>query len=273
MTASQRSRPALLTPVVVTSALVLAACSSSPAAPTDEAAERLTASVVRTLAHDTSSFTQGLEISGDTLIESTGRNGSSHVRISDLDTGSELRQVDLSENYFGEGMTVAGDTMWQITWRDGVAFARDPETLAERRQVTYDGEGWGICADPDTGLVMSDGSSTLTFRDPVTFEETSTTDVTLDGTPLENLNELECAEDGSVYANLWQSFDIACIDPKTGVVTAVIDARPLWDSMTSGERSGADVLNGIAQIPGTDHFLVTGKLWPTMYEVRFTTPK
>ncbi len=260
--------------------LALASCTSSPAEnPDSEAAgsaapaERLTVTVSRTLPHDTSSFTQGLEISDGTLIESTGRNGSSHIRVSDLDTGRELRQVDLSDDYFGEGTTVAGDLLWQITWRDGVAFARDRQTLAEQRRVSYDGEGWGICDTADTGLVMSDGSSTLTFRDPVTFEATSTTDVTLDGEPLENLNELECAEDGSVYANVWQTFDIARIDPKTGTVTALIDAEPLWDAMSAGERSGADVLNGIAQIPGTDHFLVTGKLWPTMYEVEFTSPK
>lgn len=229
--------------------------------------------MVRTLPHDREAFTQGLEIYDGKLYESTGRNGSSFVTVSDLESGAELRRVDLSAEYFGEGFTVAGDTAWQITWRDGVAFARDPQTLQEVRRVRYDGEGWGLCESPEHGLVMSDGSSTLTFRDPATFEETSSTEVTVDGKPVSNLNELECAEDGSVYANIWQTFDIARIDPDTGAVTAMIDARPLWDAMTADERAGADVLNGIASIPGSDRFLVTGKLWPTMYEVEFTQSK
>jgi glutamine cyclotransferase len=255
------------------SAMLLTACSSSPAESAESAessAPRLGVTVTRTLPHDPNAFTQGLEIAGSELFESTGRNGSSYVRVSDLDTGRELRQVDLSSDFFGEGITVTDDTVWQITWRDGVAFARDPVTLEERRRVTYDGEGWGLCEGTDAALVMSDGSSTLTFRDPETFDVRSTVDVTLDGSPLTDLNELECAEDGSVYANVWQSSDIARIDPKTGEVIAMIDASPLRDWMTASERERTDVLNGIAQIPGTDSFLVTGKLWPTMYEVEFT---
>lgn len=251
-------------------ALVVAGCSSSgSASEPDSSIPTLSVTVVRTLPHDRSAFTQGLEISGEELLESTGRNGSSYIRVSDLDTGTELRRRDLTSDYFGEGVTVAGDVVWQITWRDGVAFARDASTLDEIRRVEYDGEGWGLCHSP-SGLVMSDGSATLTFRDPETFEETGTVQVTKDGEPLTELNELECAQDGSVYANIWQTYDIARIDPATGEVTAMIDAQPLWDSMTSDERRGADVLNGIAQIPGTDRFLVTGKLWPTMYEVEFT---
>lgn len=249
---------------------LLAGCSSAVPQSTTQSTDRSTVSVVGTLPHDSTAFTQGLEISDGTLLESTGRNGSSYIRVSDLDTGEELRRVDLSSDYFGEGITVAGDTVWQITWRDGVAFARDPQTLEELRTVTYDGEGWGLCQAPDSRLVMSDGSSTLTFRDPDTFEVTGTVDVSLGGSPLTALNELECAEDGSVYANVWQTFDIARVDPGTGEVTAMIDAEPLWNALTDDERRRADVLNGIAQIPGTDRFLVTGKLWPTVYEVEFT---
>ncbi|KZF03368.1 glutaminyl-peptide cyclotransferase [Rhodococcus sp. EPR-157] len=255
---------------LVASTALLVGCTSSTPAATDTSVPDLSVSVVRTLPHDRTAFTQGLEVSDGQLYESTGRNGSSYITVSDLDTGAELRRVDLSADYFGEGFTVAGDTAWQITWQDGVAFARDPQTLVELRRVEYDGEGWGLCESTDAGLVMSDGSSTLAFRDPVTFEVTSTVEVTSNGQPVANLNELECAEDGSVYANVWRTYDIARIDPKTGDVTAMIDARPLWDAMTNDERAGADVLNGIAQIPGTDRFLVTGKLWPTMYEVEFT---
>ncbi|MGA9870136.1 MAG: glutaminyl-peptide cyclotransferase [Rhodococcus sp. (in: high G+C Gram-positive bacteria)] len=268
---------------LLTSTVVLVGCSSSTAAdpsPDNPGAkdaassvEQLTVEVTRTLPHDRTAFTQGLEVSGSELFESTGRNGSSWIRVSDLDSGAELRRADLSADYFGEGLTVTDDIVWQITWRDGVAIARDLNTLAEARRVEYEGEGWGLCNTPEAGLVMSDGSETLTFRDPVTFAATSTVEVSMDGEPLADLNELECAADGSVYANVWQTHDIARIDPKSGEVTALIDAAPLWDSMTADERAGADVLNGIAQLPGAGRFLVTGKLWPTMYEVEFTPPR
>lgn len=252
-------------------ALILGGCASPAASDisSDGQVEQLTVEVMRTLPHDTTAFTQGLEISDDELFESTGRNGTSFVRVSDLDSGAVLRQVDLSEKFFGEGITVTDDIAWQLTWQEGVAFARDPDTLREIRRVDYDGEGWGLCHRDDSSLVMSDGTSTLTFRDPVTFEVLSSTEVTVDGEPLSDLNELECAEDGSVYANVWQTFDIARIDPQTGEVTAMIDAAPLWESMSADERAGADVLNGIAQIPDTERFLVTGKLWPNMFDVRF----
>lgn len=271
MTAQLRTIPGLVAiPGILAATLVVGGC-SAPSAETspDIEAERLTVAVTRTLPHDITAFTQGLEISGDELFESTGRNGMSYVRVTDLDSGAVLRRADLSDEYFGEGITVTDDIAWQITWREGVAFARDPETLEEIRRVDYDGEGWGLCHSAETGMVMSDGTSALTFRDPSTFDVVSTTEVTLDGQPLTNLNELECAADGSVYANVWQTFDIARIDPRSGAVTAMIDATPLWESIPPGQRPGADVLNGIAQIPGTDRFLVTGKLWPTMFDVRF----
>nr|WP_155289341.1 glutaminyl-peptide cyclotransferase [Rhodococcus fascians] len=264
---------------VLTSALAVTACSSpsgsTTAAPTtSDSVPTLTADVVREYDRGDDAFTQGFEIDGDVLYEGTGLEGSSFVRRTSLENMTELERVDLPSDLFGEGITVDGDTLWQITWQDGVAIARDRDTLTEQRRVTYDGEGWGLCTEgrgtPDDRLVMSDGTSTLTFRDPTSFDAVDTVGVTLDGNPVERLNELECAEDGSIYANVWQTFDIMRIDPETGKVTAVIDGTPLWNSMSDSDRGGADVFNGIAQIPGTDRFLVTGKFWPKIFEVRFT---
>ncbi|MBF6211728.1 glutaminyl-peptide cyclotransferase [Nocardia puris] len=225
-------------------------------------APRLRVEVVGTRPHDPRAFTQGLEVHGDVLYEGTGLAGRSTVRATDLRTGAELARVEVPAPYFGEGITRAGDTLWQLTWREGTAFARDPVTLAVRAEHSYDGEGWGLCAR-DGGLVMSDGSNTLTFRDPVTFAITGTTDVDFAGA---RLNELECAADGSVYANDYPTDRILRIDPESGALLGVADASGL---LPRDQRAGADVLNGIAQLPGTDRFLVTGKYWPTMFEVRF----
>ncbi|WP_042940140.1 glutaminyl-peptide cyclotransferase [Rhodococcus sp. AW25M09] len=268
---------------VITALLAVTACSSTPESTTasttadpigSESVPTLKADVVREYDRGNDAFTQGFEIDDGVLYEGTGLEGSSFVRRTAVENMTELDRVDLPSELFGEGITVVGDTLWQITWQDGVAIARDRDTLAEERRVSYDGEGWGLCAEgrgtQNERLVMSDGTSTLTFRDPTSFDAESTVDVTLDGDPVERLNELECADDGSVYANVWQTFDIMRIDPGSGKVTAVIDGRPLWDSMSAAERKGADVFNGIAQIPDTDRFLVTGKFWPKIFEVQFT---
>jgi glutaminyl-peptide cyclotransferase len=205
--------------------------------------------VISVLPHDRSSFTQGLELAAGTLYEGTGLRGSSLLRATEL---------------FGEGITVMGDRIWQLTWQEEVAIERDRATLAELRRVEYSGEGWGLCFD-GSRLVMSDGSDRLTFRDPATFGPTGGVSVRAAGEPVEELNELECAG-GQVWANVWGSDEILRIDPASGQVTAVVDAAGL---LTPSQRAGADVLNGIAAVPGTDEFLLTGKNWPSMFRVRF----
>ncbi|GAB2654650.1 glutaminyl-peptide cyclotransferase [Nocardia goodfellowii] len=229
----------------------------------DDAPPELRIEVVGTRPHDPRAFTQGLEISDGVLYESTGLTGASWVRASDLATGAELARAQVPGDFFGEGITRAGATLWQLTWKDNVAYARDPASLAVRGQARYDGEGWGLCTRGER-LVMSDGTATLTFRDPISFAVTGT--VALDGYRGAHLNELDCAPDGSVYANDYPTDRILRIDPESGRVLGVIDARGL---LTPAERARTDVLNGIAHLPGTDRFLVTGKYWPTIFEVRF----
>ncbi|MEU2031524.1 glutaminyl-peptide cyclotransferase [Nocardia amamiensis] len=253
-----RSRRRLAIGVLV-GLLVVAGCSAA-----ENPAARMNIEVVGTRPHDRQAFTQGLEVDGDILYEGTGLAGASSVRASRLTTGEELARAELPAPYFGEGITLAGATLWQLTWHDGVAIARDPATLAERGRARYDGEGWGLCSG-NGRMVMSDGTDRLTFRDPVTFAATGT--VTLTSWNNARLNELECAADGSVYANDWPTDTILRIDPESGDVLAAIDATGL---LPATARAGADVLNGIAQLPGTDRFLITGKNWPTMFEVRFT---
>jgi glutamine cyclotransferase len=253
----KRNRRALAIGVLV-GLLVAAGCG-----PADESTPRMNIEVLGTRPHDPKAFTQGLEIDGDILYEGTGLTGASSVRASRLATGAELARTELPAPYFGEGITLAGTTLWQLTWHDGVAIARDPATLAERGRVSYDGEGWGLCAGAGR-LIMSDGTDRLTFRDPATFAPTGSIELTSHNGA--RLNELECAADGSVYANDWPTDTILRIDPDSGAVLGTADAAGL---LPATERAEADALNGIAQLPGTDRFLITGKNWPTMFEVRF----
>ena len=229
--------------------------------------------VVRSLPHDPGAFTQGLELSNGRLLESTGLYGRSSLRELDPRTGRVLRSRPLAPGLFGEGLTVVGGRVLQLTWRERRALVWERRTLRRTGTLRYPGEGWGACFD-GRSVVVSDGSSRLSFRDPRTFRLLRRVRVVVGGSeraraglprgPVARLNELECVG-RSVYANVWQTDAIVRIDAATGVVTAVVDASGL---LSPAEAEGTDVLNGIAHDPGRGLFLVTGKLWPRLFEVR-----
>jgi glutaminyl-peptide cyclotransferase len=250
---------ATLCAAVVASA---AGCADAHAVPTPD----LTVTVLGELQHDTSAYTEGLEIApgadGSALYESTGLAGQSQLRELDPVTGAVRRAAPLPSGYFGEGITVVGDRVWQVTYRDGVAIEWDRASLTPRREVPLTGEGWGLCRDGDR-LVLSDGSDRLRFIDPRDFTETGSVQITRPGgAPATGLNELECV-DGQVWANVWPTDEIVRIDLASATVAASADGAVLRD----GEPA-VQVLNGIAHTGGGE-YLLTGKNWPTSYRVRF----
>jgi glutaminyl-peptide cyclotransferase len=239
---------------------------SSPAAgpgPTGSA-ERLRVKVLSVRPHDPAAYTQGLVWDHGTLYESAGLYGRSSLRQVDPRTGEVLRRLDVPPGFFAEGLAEVGNRLVQLTWKEGVAFQYDVRSFERIGEFSYQGEGWGLC-DDGRRLVMSDGSGRLAFRDRRTFALLGGVDVRLDGRPATQLNELECVG-GAVYANVWMTDQILRIDPTSGRVTAVIDAGGLLDA---AEQAQADVLNGIAYDPEKKTFLITGKLWPKMFEVVF----
>lgn len=226
--------------------------------------EQLTVEVHQVHPFDQTSFTQGLELDDDgALVVGTGMEGESRIYRTTLD-GQEQASADLDPEFFGEGITLYDDHIWQLTWLDGVAIKRDAETLKEVDRAPIAGEGWGLCSF-DEEIIYSDGSDQLRRMDPDTLEERERFEVTMDGSPVGGLNELECVG-SEVYANIFTTTDIVRIDAATGEVTAVIDASSLPNNATPDPNH---VLNGIAHIPGSDRFLLTGKRWPDMYEVSF----
>lgn len=245
------------------------ACGSPAQAPAvvaplaDDGVDRLRPTVLAEIPHDPAAFTQGFELSGDVLYEGTGLVGRSQLRELDPATGAVRRAVDLPPALFGEGIAIVDDRIWQLTWQDGVAIEWDRATLTPLRQVPVAGEGWGLCRDGDR-LIRSDGTARLRFHEADGFTETGSVVVTLEGRPVDRLNELECV-DGQVWANVWQSDEIVRIDPASGEVTAVVDASGLLDP---ADAQAADVLNGIAYA-GDGEYLLTGKLWPVTFRVRF----
>lgn len=272
-------RPARVVVLLLALALVVGGCGvpsggsddpaaggvlDDPAALAEAGVARLRPRVVGTLPHYPWAFTQGLELEGNSLWEGTGRRGRSQLREIDPVNSGVRRAVDLPPQVFGEGITVLPGRIWQLTWTDEVVYDRDPRTLAVRRTLPLDREGWGVCHD-GRRLVSSDGSDELVFRNQDSFAPTGTVRVTAAGEPVSGLNELECTPRG-VWANVWPTDHIVRIDPGTGRITAVVDAAGL---LPPDQRAGTDVLNGIAWVPGTDQFLITGKLWPTIFRVRF----
>lgn len=241
--------------------LALATCGAVSCTPASADVERLVPHIVETHPFDETSFTQGLEVEeSGTLLVGTGWEGESRIFRTTLD-GEELASADLDATFFGEGITRHGDHVWQLTWQDQVAVKRQADTLEEVTRVNYPGEGWGLCSTGEE-LIMSDGSDTLRRLDPDTFAELNRFPVTLDGEPLDGINELECVGE-DVYANVFLSTDVVRIDA-SGTVTAVVDASGLPNN---AEPDANHVLNGIAHLPGTDRYLLGGKRWPDLYEV------
>lgn len=222
-----------------------------------------TYTVVNTYPHDADAFTQGLVCDAGTLYEGTGLFGESSLRETTLETGNVTQQVNLDSSFFGEGIDVFGDTIVQLTWTNGVAFLYDKTTFASKGQHTYSGQGWGITNDGQR-FIMSDGTSTIRFRDLDTFAELGSISVTDEGTAITQLNELEYI-DGEIYANVWKTDRIAVIDPSTGNVTAWLDLAGLRP--TENLSDGNAVLNGIAYDAAGDRLFVTGKNWAVLYEI------
>jgi glutamine cyclotransferase len=221
--------------------------------------------------HDTSAFTQGLEFYKGQLYESTGLEGRSTLRTVDLKTGAVKQLHKLAPKEFGEGITVLNDTLYQLTWENHIVFVYDPKTLKLIRQMTWNGEGWGI-TNNGKSLILSDGSDKLYFCRPSDLKLEKVLSVTDHLGPLNNLNELEYVN-GSVYANRIEYNYIVKINPSNGFVTGKLDFTDILKKYAKIDLTyiqtnphGA-VLNGIAWNPENKKMYITGKLWPLLFEL------
>jgi glutamine cyclotransferase len=224
--------------------------------------------IVNTYPHDPDAFTQGLVFEDGVLYEGTGLLGHSTLRRVELETGDILQIHELSDQFFGEGITIYGERIIQLTWQSNSGFVYDKDSFELLQEFSYSTEGWGITHD-GTRLIMSDGTSTLHFLDPQTFAETGHVEVFDNDGPVTRLNELEYIQ-GEIYANVWQTDQIARIAPETGRVIGWVDLGGL---LSAEDRTGpVDVLNGIAYDTQTDRLFVTGKLWPKLFEIELICP-
>ena len=217
--------------------------------------------IVKTYRHDPGAFTEGLVFDDGVLYESTGL--SSSLRRVDLESGNVLQKVSLSEEYFGEGLAVVNDSLVQLTWQNNIGFIYDKSTFSLLGNFSYETEGWGLTNDGNR-LIMSDGSSKLTFLDPITFQKNGQVIVHDGNTSITNINELEYVN-GDVYANIWLQQKIAIVNPQNGDVKGWIDLTGIYQS-----QSIDDVLNGIAYDSQNNRLFITGKYWPNLYQITIT---
>ena len=219
--------------------------------------------VIKKYPHNPSAYTQGLFFKEDTLIESTGQRGTSYLAKVDLNTAKILQSNPLENKYFGEGSCYWGGQYIQLTYTSQVGFTYD-DNLKKKKSFGYTHQGWGITAWGDT-LYVSDGSNIIHKLDARDFTEIGRLEVYDQEEEVRYLNELEMI-DGLLYANIYQEEFIAVIDPISGKLLRLIDMSGL---ISYSKNRNADVLNGIAYRPSQNKIYVTGKLWPTLFEVVF----
>jgi glutamine cyclotransferase len=218
--------------------------------------------IVHKYPHDPGAFTEGLLYANGFLYESTGLNGESSLRKVELKTGRVVEEYNLPSKYFGEGLALWGGSLIQLTWKSGVAFDYDRQSFELECRFHYRGEGWGLTADKDS-LIMSNGTPELAFIDPKTFEVKRRVQVLDRGKPVMELNELEYVK-GMIFANVWHDDHIAIISAQTGEVAGWLDCSALRSQLPPS----AEVLNGIAYDEKNDRIFVTGKLWPSLFEIK-----
>lgn len=221
--------------------------------------------VVHVYPHDRTAFTEGLFYANGFLYESTGLENHSSIRKVRLETGAVVQKVDIPAQYFGEGIVNWGRRLVSLTWKSGIGFVFDLRTFKREGQFQYAGEGWALTQD-GRQLIMSDGTPQLRFLNPTTLKETNRIEVTLDGKPIHNVNELEWVK-GEIYANVWETNWILRIDPHTGRVVGLINMAGLLGP-NEGLTGPDSVLNGIAYDAAGDRLFVTGKNWPKLFEIR-----
>ena len=254
-------RPILTSLTSLFLSLTFAACSGG------ENTRSVSYDVTDHFPHDPTAYTQGIVREDGVLFESTGLYGHSEVRRVDIRSGRVLASRPLPSDRFGEGLALLKGRLYQLTWKEGVAYSYDAATLTPGDSCSYAGEGWGLTTD-GTALIMSDGSDSLRVLSPATFQIQRVLHVRYKDAPIYKLNELEYLH-GEVLANIYQSNWVLRIDPATGVVREVIDFGDLYPE----RPATADVMNGIAIAPDGKQLLLTGKFWPTLFQVRLRPPQ
>ena len=237
-------------------------------ASTIPAPANLSFSILSEFPHDTSAYTQGLELYHGKMYESTGDYENSTLRITDHKTGKVEQNHPMgTAEIFGEGITILKDTLYQLTWESNVVYVYDVKNINKPvKSFNWPKDGWGI-TNNGTDLIVSDGSSEIFFVNPSDFSIKSSIAVKTDKGPVDNINELEYVN-GFIYANVYMTNIIVKIDPATGNIVGRLDFPANIEAEEKAKNPRANVLNGIAYDSTSHSFFITGKRWGRMFEVK-----
>lgn len=222
-------------------------------------------SVVNVYPHDTASFTQGLEWHDGYLYEGTGLEGRSELKKVSLKDGKAVQKLSIDRSLFGEGITILGNKIFQLTWQNNKVLVYDLQTWKKTGEFAWPFQGWGI-TDNGKELIISTGTNNIYFVDPATFKILRSISVNSNYGPMGDINELEYVN-GKIYANVWNNDYIIVINPETGIVESKLNLDGLLDKH-SKRFDNTDVLNGIAYDSVKNSFYLTGKRWPSVFEIK-----
>lgn len=252
--------------------LLIVSCSNDSKNRTVNGITLIDYSVNETYPHSTNAFTEGFLFHDNQLFESTGSpenypNAKSEVGIVDLETGNIDVKIALDKKYFGEGILFFKDKLYQLTYKSQLGFIYNPQDFKQIGTFNYSNkEGWGMTTDGHS-IIMSDGTSYISYWDPDSLKETKKLNITYNGASALYANELEYIN-GFIYANIWTTNYIAKIDPSDGKIVGLIDLTELYKK-AKAENPYSEATNGIAYNPSEDKILVTGKFWPYIFEIEF----
>jgi glutamine cyclotransferase len=222
--------------------------------------------VIKTYPHSTENFTQGLVYKDGLLYEGTGDWGKSAIFVSDLKTGKVLKSIYLPSDKFGEGIAILNNRITQLTYKSMEGYIYDQHSFSQIRKFNYSffTEGWGLTTD-EKDFIMSNGTEKIYVLDSTYYSPIVVITVCDDKEPIDSLNGLEYVH-GLIYSNIWMSNKIAQIDYKTGKVLGYLDLTAIIPQKYRNHPS--DVLNGIAYNDDNKSFLITGKHWDQIYEIK-----
>jgi len=238
-------------------------------------------------------FTQGIYIETDlSIVETCGLYDESYIRryVLDKETAKHPAKtkntIAVDSKYFLEGIAPVGDNFYTLTWREKAVLQHKRPTLLEEENGDVDvleasgkylagprpdvqwfpsesQEGWGLTTD-GCKLYVNTGKNFIAHLDPETLEEIIRVEVSIDGRPLNKINDMMYIAP-SIWANVWYTDDIYRIDPETGIVEAHFSIKGLYN------WSGDATPNGIAYSYewGPNDMLITGKLWNTIFNYQF----
>lgn len=229
-------------------------------------AAQYTVNIINKYPHDPKAFTQGLFFHDGVLYESTGLKVYSTLRKDDFKTGKVIKKYQVPAEYFAEGACYLDKKIYQLTWQNNVCFVYDFSNFKLLKKMDLSGEGWGITTDGKV-LFISDGTNIIRICEPENLKILKIISVSDNNyNPVNNLNELEYIN-GEIWANVWMTDKIVCIDPNSGIIKAWIDLSILRTYLNDEQKINIDVINGIAIDNTTNKIYLTGKNWPFLFEI------